>query len=88
MATRDRRFNFLWKEDRDPSDRYSADGPELYDTVADPGETRNIFSPDHPSLPGFEAAIAGRLRDIPEFAPDRFDGKFSTVGRVKGAAAE
>ena len=88
MAARDRRFNFLWKEDRDPSDKYSADGPELYDTVADPDETRNIYAPDHPSVAPFEAAIACRLNEIPEFAPRRFDGKFATVDRAEGAAAE
>jgi arylsulfatase A-like enzyme len=79
MAARDRRFNFLWKEFRDPSDKYSLDGPELYDTVADPDEQQNIYDPSHPSLPEFEQAIFRRLTEIPEFKQNRFDGKFATI---------
>lgn len=80
MAARDRRFNFLWKEFRDPSDKYSLDGPELYDTIADPEEKINIYDRSHPSLPEFEQAIFRRLNEIPEFEQDRFDGKFATIG--------
>jgi hypothetical protein len=87
MSARDRRFNLLWKEARDPSDTYSADGPELYDTVADPAETQNLYAPDHPALPAFEQAIAARLAEIPEFEANRFDGKFATLGPSKGPLA-
>jgi hypothetical protein len=79
IAARNKRFNFLWKEDRDPSDKYSADGPELYDIIADPGERNNIYSVDHPEIAAFERAIALRLAEISEFAPGRFDGKFATI---------
>ena len=87
MAARDRRFNFLWKEFRDPNDKFSLDGPELYDTVADPEEKQNIYNPSHPSLPEFEQAIFKRLTEIPEFKKNRFDGKFATIDTI-GQKAE
>lgn len=86
MAARNKQFNFLWKEARDPSDKFSADGPELYDVLDDPAELKNLYAPNHPALPPLEQAISDRLSEIPEFEAGRFDGKFETVAAAKKAA--
>lgn len=76
MAVRDGRYNYLWKEYRDPSDGFSAEGPELYDTLDDPGERQNVYRPDHPVVARFNAAIAERLSQIPEIAAERISTAF------------
>ncbi|MGH6660164.1 MAG: hypothetical protein ACREB6_01370, partial [Rhodospirillales bacterium] len=67
---------YLWKEDRDPKDRYSHDGPELYDLAADPGQERNIYRADHPRVDEMNALIAARMAEIPEIARERIDRVF------------
>ena len=78
MAVRDGRYNYLWKEYLDPTDHYSAEGPELYDTVADPAEKKNIYYPDHPIIPAFNAAIIERLKQIPEISLARIQKSFDS----------
>lgn len=76
MAVRDRQLNFIWKEFRDPEDKLSAEGQELYDVAKDPAEQTNLYRLDHPEVPRFEAALINRLREIPEITEDRIARAF------------
>ena len=89
MAVRTKRWKYLWKEYRDPTDHFSADGHELYDIAADPLEQDNLYRPDHPTLPGFNALIAGRLSEIPEISAARIATAFGrdVVDRANGLEA-
>ncbi|MCH7935523.1 MAG: sulfatase-like hydrolase/transferase [Proteobacteria bacterium] len=79
MAVRTHTHNFMWKEFLDPDDRFSPDGPELYDVVRDPDEQNNLYAPDHPLVAEFEAVIAERLGEIPEFGEDRLRRAFPNL---------
>lgn len=81
FGVRSRRHKLMWKEARDPQDRFSHAGPQLYDLAEDPNETRNIHSPDHPALPSLEAAIARRMAEIPEVPTERIVSAFGELGR-------
>lgn len=80
MAVRSKRYNYLWKEYRDPTDRFSPEGHELYDLEADPLEQNNLYRPDHPLVAEFNRIIAERLREIPQVAPER-------IAKLLGGAA-
>lgn len=69
---------YLWKEDRDPKDRYSLDGPELYNLTADPGQERNIYGTNHHRVNEMNGLIAARMTEIPEIARERIDRAFGT----------
>jgi hypothetical protein len=71
LGVRTRRHKLLWREYRDPADRFSPEGPALYDFLDDPKETRNLFRPDHPAIAPLLAAAEARLAAIPEIGPDR-----------------
>ncbi|MEL0105618.1 MAG: sulfatase-like hydrolase/transferase [Rhodospirillaceae bacterium] len=77
MAVRDGRYNYLWKEYLDPSDRYSADTHELYDTTVDRAEKNNIYDPNHPAVSAFDEAIKKRLTAIPEISSERIEVAFT-----------
>ncbi len=77
MGVRTKRYKYIWKEFRDPRDRFSPDGHELYDLDADPGERNNLFRPDHPVVVDLNPVIVARLGEIPEISPDRIDGAFA-----------
>jgi hypothetical protein len=81
IAVRTRRFKYLWKEYRDPTDAFSAEGPELFDHRDDPLEQNNLYRPDHPELPALERAVAARLAGIPEIPDDRIVAAFGDLGR-------
>ena len=76
FAVRTRRWKYLWKEYRDSTDRFSPEGLELYDIVADPMEQRNLFRADHAAVPGFNRIIARRMAEIPEIPRDRIAAAF------------
>ena len=76
FGVRTRDHHYLWKEYRDPHDTLSPEGHELYDVGADPGELDNIYRPDHPLGPGFNAVIAQRLAELPEITDERIIGLF------------
>lgn len=71
FAVRTPLWKYLWRECRDKSDRYSAETPELYDLFADPGETRNLYDPQHPKVAEFNPLIASRIAEIPELGPEK-----------------
>ena len=77
MGVRTKRYKYMWKEFRDPRDRFSPDGHELYDLDADPGERNNLFRPDHPVVMDLNPVIVARLREIPEISPARIDAAFA-----------
>jgi arylsulfatase A-like enzyme len=81
FGVRSHSHKLMWKEARDPQDRFSPEGPQLYDLAADPGETRNIYAPGHPALPPLEAAIARRMAQIPELPTARIVAAFGEAGR-------
>ena len=76
FGVRTRDHHYLWKEYRDPGDAFSPEGHELYDVGADPGESNNIYRPDHPLVPGFNAVIARRLAELPEITDERIIALF------------
>ena len=76
FAVRTRRWKYLWKEYRDPTDRFSPEGLELYDIVDDPMEQRNLYRADHLAVPGFNRIIARRMAEIPEIPRDRIAAAF------------
>lgn len=80
MAVRTHQWNYIWKEYRDPSDPFGPDEPELYDLLADPAETNNLYRPDHPQLPEFNTAIAERMAEIPEITDQRIVDCFGAIG--------
>lgn len=87
------RYKLIWSEALDPADNFSPDGPQLFDLTDDPGELNNIYIPDHPALPGLEAAIARRMAEIPEVSVERILAGFGETGRqaiadVRNEAAE
>ena len=86
MAVRTRQWKYLWKEYLDPTDLFSPDGPELYDIAADPMERHNLYRPDHPVVPGFNALIAGRLAEIPEIPKERILAAFGEETAVAATA--
>jgi arylsulfatase A-like enzyme len=76
FGVRTRDHHYLWKEYRDPRDNLSPEGNELYDVSTDPGELNNIYRPDHPLVPGFNAVIARRLAELPAITNERIIGLF------------
>ncbi len=80
VSVRTERYKFLWKEYRDPNDRLSADGHELYDLTADSQERKNIYRDDHPAVAEMAPAVAKRLAQIPEISSDRIFAAFGEVG--------
>lgn len=80
MSVRTHQWNYIWKEYRDPSDPFGPDEPELYDLQADPSETNNLYRPDHPRVPEFNAAIAERMAEIPEIEDQRIVDCFGPIG--------
>lgn len=81
LAVRTETHKFIWKEYRDPRDDFSPDGPQLYDLVADPRETTNLYRPDHPVVKALNLVLARRLADMPEIVPERIVAAFGDVGR-------
>ncbi len=81
LSVRNKRFNYLWKEYRDETDRHSQDTPELYDFIADPLEQNNLYRPDHPLVEEFNPLIAERLADIPEISVQRILSAFGAIGQ-------
>lgn len=93
FAARSRTHKLLWQEWRDPADTFSPDGPQLFDLTEDPSEHRNIYAPDHPSVPLLKAAIARRMAEIPEVPDARIVRGFGDLGRkaiaeIRSQAAE
>lgn len=80
IGVRTPRHKFLWKEYRDPNDRLSADGHELYDLAIDPQELHNIYRDDHPTVREMRPIIAQRLAQIPEISSGRISAAFGEVG--------
>jgi arylsulfatase A-like enzyme len=71
FAVRSDRYKYLWREYRDRTDRFSPDGPELFDLSADPFERTNIYRPDHPAVIAGNRTIARRMAEIPEISRER-----------------
>ena len=80
FAVRSLNFLYLWKEYRDPSDKFSPEGLELYDHLTDPSQQNNIYQDDHPELPRFNRLIAERMADIPEISNQRIIDAFGEIG--------
>lgn len=80
FAIRTAKWKYMWKEYRDPTDRYSPEGPELYDLESDPMEQTNLYHPDHPLVPGFNKLIAERMAEIPEIGAERIERAFGGEG--------
>lgn len=80
FAVRTKNYLYCWKEYRDPSDTFSPNEPELYNTDTDPSELSNLYRPDHPLLPKFNAMIAERMAEIPEISNQRIIDCFGSVG--------
>ena len=80
FAARSHTHKLIWSEARDPADRFSPDGPQLFDLTVDPGEQRNIYVPGHYALPPLEAAIARRMSEIPEISDERIVAGFGETG--------
>lgn len=76
IGVRTRTHNFFWKEYRDPTDKFSLDGHELYELAKDPNEAMNIYAPDHPLVPGFNAIVARRMAELPEISDERLVAAF------------
>jgi arylsulfatase A-like enzyme len=51
------RWKLVWTPFQAPEREFA-----LYDLAADPGETRNLWRPDHPELPALRQQLAGWLR--------------------------
>jgi arylsulfatase A-like enzyme len=84
LAVRTRDHHYLWKEYRDPADKFSPPDHQLYHTTADPGEEDNLYRPDHPLVPDFNAIIVRRLAEIPEVSDDRIAGLFGAKKQERG----
>ncbi len=76
FGLRTRSHKYFWKEYKDPSDRFSRDGNELYDLTADPGEKVNLYRPDHPVVDELNPVIAARMAEIAEIPQVRIDAAF------------
>ena len=76
FAVRTGKWNYLWKEYLDPTDRFSPEGPELFDLEADPKEQTNLYHENHPLVPGFNNLIADRMAEIPEIGAERIERAF------------
>ena len=81
LGIRSKTHKYIWKEYRDPSDKISPDGHQLYDLVSDPEEQNNLYRPDHPVAAGFDEIIAERLAEIPEVSPERIFAAFGQKGQ-------
>jgi arylsulfatase A-like enzyme len=79
FAVRTPDWKYMWNEYRDPMDRFSPEGPQLYDIVADPMEKRNLFQPDHPAVFEFNRIIARRMAEIPEIGKERIATAFGEM---------
>lgn len=86
MAVCTPKWKYLWKEYLDPTDRFSPEGPELYDLEADPLEKVNLYRPDHPLVDGFNRLIARRMSEISEIDESRIDAAFGPDWRTTEAA--
>ena len=80
LGVRSDRYKLLWKERRDPGDRFSAEGSELYDYRNDPAERTNLYRPDHPALPQLIQAAAERFAGIKEISDERVVNAFGAAG--------
>ncbi len=76
IGVRNKTHNYFWKEYRDPGDKYSQPGNELYDLRNDPAESENLFRPGHPVVEGFNKVIAKRLAELPEISDERLVSAF------------
>jgi len=81
LGVRSKTHKYIWKEYRDPSDKISPDGHQLYDLIEDPEEMNNLYRPDHPVAMGFDEVIAERLAEIPEVSPQRIEKSFGQMGK-------
>ena len=79
MAARDKRWNFMWKEFRDPLDKLSPCGLQLYDHANDALEQINLYSKSHPEVRRLSIAIVRRLREIHEISEDRINKAFPGI---------
>ena len=59
-AVLDGRWKLIWTPGQTPDLAF-----ELYDLVADPGETNDLHRPDHPELDRLRGLLFGWLRDTP-----------------------
>lgn len=81
IAIRTEKYKYLWKEFRDPTDRFSPEGLELFDIELDPMELNNIYDSDHPALPALNRAVAERLAEIPEISEARVEFALGPTAR-------
>ncbi len=81
LGVRTRGCKYVWKEFRDPADRYTADGNLLFDLNTDPGERHNIYRDDHPDVADLEQTLALRVAEIPEISDARIVKCFGDRGR-------
>ena len=89
LGIRSKTHKYIWKEYRDPSDKVSPEGHQLYDLISDPEEQKNLYRPDHPLAVGFDKLIAERLAEIPEVSAERISAAFGKMGeeavqRIRG----
>lgn len=80
IGVRTKTHKFFWKEYKDPTDKFSLDGHELYDLTSDPEETNNIYYEQHPAVLECLPIIASRMADIPEISNDRLVSNFNELG--------
>ncbi len=80
FGVRNQTFHYLWRERIDPEDRFSPDGPELFDNAKDHDQQNNLYHPDHPAVAGFNAIIAERMADISEISDQRIIDAFGEIG--------
>jgi len=81
MGIRTNKHKYIWKEYLDPEHTYGTPGQELYDLGEDPGEQENLYHPNHPLVPQFNALIARRMVEIPEITDQRIIDCFGDIGR-------
>lgn len=80
FAVRKGSHKLIWKEYRDPADKLSPEGQQLYDVHKDPLEQNNLYGPDHPALPELLEVIARRMVEIPEITDSRVIKAFGPIG--------
>ncbi|MDC1214666.1 sulfatase-like hydrolase/transferase [Rhodospirillales bacterium] len=83
MSARDKKWNFMWKEFRDPEDKLSPEGPQLYNHALDPLEQNNLYAEDHPEIPRLSMDIINRLRSISEISDERIARAFPKLCKNK-----
>lgn len=73
-------YKLMWKEYRDPMDKFSPEGHQLYDVERDPLEKDNLYRPDHPALPELLTIIAERMAELPKITDQRLVDCFGAIG--------